>query len=100
MITLSICLTDLPKEAIQTGKNGKKYINLVVDKRKAESQFGETHTVYLSQSKEQRDAKADKVYVGGGKEYVFGSNNEQPKQQSTQSKPKAEPQVEDDGLPF
>ena len=96
MITLSICLTDLPKEAIQTGKNGKKYINLVCDKRKSESQYGETHTVYLSQSKEQRDAKVDKVYVGGGKEYVFG---EQPKQQATQSRPKAEPQVDDD-LPF
>ena len=100
MITLSICLTDLPKYAIQTGKNGKKYINLVVDKRKAESQYGETHTVYLSQSKEQRDAKADKVYVGGGKEYVFGSNNDQPKQQQAQPKPKAEPQSEEDGLPF
>ena len=34
MITLSICLSDLPKEKIQTANNGKKYINLVVDKRK------------------------------------------------------------------
>ena len=57
MITISVCLTDLPKEAIQTGKNGKKYINLVCDKRKAESQFGETHTLYVSQTKEQREAK-------------------------------------------
>ena len=32
MITLSICLSDLPKEKIQTASNGKKYINLVVDK--------------------------------------------------------------------
>ena len=100
MITISVCLTDLPKEAIQTGKNGKKYINLVCDKRKAESQFGETHTLYVSQTKEQREAKEDKVYVGGGKEYVFGSSNEQPKTQATQPKPKAEPQVDDDSLPF
>ena len=74
MITISVCLTDLPKEAIQTGKNGKKYINLVCDKRKAESQFGETHTLYVSQTKEQREAKEDKVYVGGGKEFIFGGN--------------------------
>ena len=52
MITLSICLSDLPKEKIQTANNGKKYINLVVDKRKEEGKYGETHTLYVSQSKE------------------------------------------------
>ena len=98
MITISVCLTDLPKEAIQTGKNGKKYINLVCDKRKAESQFGETHTLYVSQTKEQREAKEDKVYVGGGKEFIFGGK-EQPKQQ-TKSQPKAAPIEDDDSLPF
>ena len=98
MITISVCLTDLPKEAIQTGKNGKKYINLVCDKRKAESQFGETHTLYVSQTKEQREAKEDKVYVGGGKEFIF-SGNEQPKQQA-KSQPKAAPIEDDDSLPF
>ena len=98
MITISVCLTDLPKEAIQTGKNGKKYINLVCDKRKAESQFGETHTLYVSQTKEQREAKEDKLYVGGGKEFIFGGN-EQPKQQA-KSQPKVAPIDDDDSLPF
>ena len=98
MITISVCLTDLPKEAIQTGKNGKKYINLVCDKRKAESQFGETHTLYVSQTKEQREAKEDKVYVGGGKEFIFGGNEQQ--KQQAKSQPKAAPIEDDDSLPF
>ena len=71
MITLSICLSDLPKEKIQTANNGKKYINLVVDKRKEAGKYGETHTLYVSQSKEEREAKEDKKYVGSGKEYVY-----------------------------
>ena len=99
MITLSICLSDLPKEKIQTANNGKKYINLVVDKRKEEGKYGETHTLYVSQSKEEREAKYDKKYVGSGKEYVYnGQQNNasqvQPEQQSQVHQPV------DDGLPF
>ena len=99
MITLSICLTDLPKEKIQTASNGKKYINLVVDKRKDTGKYGETHTLYVSQSKEEREAKYDKNYVGSGKEYVYNG------QQNNDSKVQPEQQTQvqqpiDDGLPF
>ena len=45
MITLSICLSDLPKEKIQTASNGKKYINLVVDRLKRQENT-EKHTRY------------------------------------------------------
>ena len=99
MIVLNICVSDLPKDKIITGRNGKKYINLVLDERREVSQFGETHTITLSQSKEEREAKATKVFVGGGKEYVF-ERREQPQ-------PKAQPQParqagssEIDDLPF
>jgi CO dehydrogenase/acetyl-CoA synthase delta subunit len=97
MINVSICLTDIPKEKITTSeKNGKKYLNIVVDQRKEVSQYGETHTVYISQTKEQREAKEQKVYLGGGKEYKF-ENKEQPTQQ--QAVPIAPAQKEED-LPF
>lgn len=71
MINLGICLSDIPKERIVTAKNGKKYLNVTVDERRAVSQYGETHTVYISQSKEEREARAEKIYVGGGKELIF-----------------------------
>jgi hypothetical protein len=69
LINISICLSDIPKDKIKQADNGKKYINLVVAERKEVSQYGETHTVFVSQDKEEREAKKDKSYVGGGKEF-------------------------------
>jgi hypothetical protein len=87
MIVIDICLSDIPKDAITEGKNGKKYLKLVLNKRKSEGKFGETHTLQLSQTKEQREAKAAPVYVGGGKEYQFSKTPENApvKSQSTTS---------------
>ena len=87
MIVIDICLTDIPKDAITEGKNGKKYLKLVLNKRKSEGKFGETHSLQLSQTKEQREAKAAPVYVGGGKEYQFSKSSENApvKSQSTTS---------------
>ena len=96
MITLSICLSDLPKEKIQTANNGKKYINLVVDKRKEAGKYGETHTLYVSQSKEERESKDDKKYVGSGKEYVYNGQQNNTAQASMSN----EQQQSNDGLPF
>ena len=71
MIVIDICLTDVPKELITEGKNGKKYLKLVLNERKSEGKFGETHTLQLSQTKEARLAGAKPTYVGSGKAYKF-----------------------------
>jgi hypothetical protein len=70
LINISVCLSDLPKEKIKQGTNGKKYIALVCAERKEVSQYGETHTVYVSTTKEEREQGAQTVYVGSGKAYV------------------------------
>lgn len=41
----SICLSDIPKELITTGKNGKKYLNIVVNERREKGQYGHTHYI-------------------------------------------------------
>jgi len=74
MITLDISLSDIPQDARRTGKNGKVYANIVVDKLKQPDQYGNTHTVFMSQSKEERAAKKDRVYIGKAKEIVFEGN--------------------------
>jgi hypothetical protein len=71
MIVTSICLSDIPEDKITTSSNGKKYVNIVVDQRREKDQYDNTHTVYMSQSKEERHAKVPKKYVGNGKEYTF-----------------------------
>ena len=71
MIVTSICLSDIPENKITISSNGKKYVNIVVDQRKEKDQYDNTHTVYMSQSKDERQAKVPKKYVGNGKEYTF-----------------------------
>jgi hypothetical protein len=71
MIVTSICLSDIPEDKITTSSNGKKYVNIVVDQRKEKDQYDNTHTAYMSQSKDERQAKVPKKYVGNGKEYTF-----------------------------
>lgn len=76
MITISVCLSDIPKSKIVEAKNGKKYVNLVLDERREVGQYGETHMLYMSQTKEERQNKAKKVFVGSGKEYKFEKRQE------------------------
>ncbi|MDR0573024.1 MAG: hypothetical protein LBG96_03160 [Tannerella sp.] len=56
LINISVCLTDLPKDKIKLAANGKKYINLCLSGRKETGKYGETHTLFVSQTKEERQA--------------------------------------------
>jgi hypothetical protein len=70
-ISIDICLSDIPKECITEGKNGKKYIKLVMVERKEAGNYGETHFVAISQTKEQREAKMPTVYIGNAKPIIY-----------------------------
>jgi len=100
MIVISICLSDIPAHARTKATNGKIYANFVVDTRKEPDQYKNTHTVYVNQTKEEREAKKSKEYVGNGKEYTFE------KKEPIKEQPKPEPyQYNDEGqdndnLPF
>lgn len=69
MIKVSLDLTKIDKSRIKEGKNGQKYYDIVVDKRKEPDQYGNTHTVYQNQTKEEKGQP--KVYLGNAKEIVF-----------------------------
>jgi hypothetical protein len=70
LINISLCLTDLPKDKMKVGKNGKKYINLCVSELREEGKFGDTHTVFVSQTKEERGANVPVTFVGSGKAFA------------------------------
>jgi Tol biopolymer transport system component len=93
LINISICLSDLPKDKIKQATNGKKYVNLVCAERKEVSPYGETHTVYVSTTKEEREQGAQTVYVGSGKEYV-------PQPVTAESIEQMPPAQTTDDLPF
>jgi len=70
MITASICLENIPESAKKLS-NGKTYVNIVINdnfENKPDT-YGNTHNITISQSKEERDNKVKKVYIGNGKEY-------------------------------
>lgn len=95
-ISISICLSDIPKDRIKAADNGKKYINLAVTRMKEPDKYEQTHTVFVSQSKEEREAREDKIYVGKGKEINFTPSGATV--QSVESMPAMSP--EEDDLPF
>lgn len=103
MIKISICLSDIPKEKISTStKNNKKYIDIIVDERKETDTYGNTHTVYMSQTKEDRDKGVKRDYIGNGKEYVFNKTQSVPTQQAiNQANQQNKTNTDDyDSLPF
>lgn len=51
---ISICLSDLPAEHITTAKNGKKYINLTVNKKKEPDQYGKDLSVTVDTFKPEK----------------------------------------------
>jgi hypothetical protein len=95
MEVLSICLTDIPKEHIKLAKNGKKYLNIVVSPRKEKDRYGQDLTVFVQQSKEARQNRADKQYIGNGKTYEF--DNSGVHIEEVENMPVAE---DNDDLPF
>lgn len=59
----------MPKEKITTAVNGKKYVDLIVSERREMSKYGDTHTIYVPQTKEEQQSNAQRIYVGKGTEY-------------------------------
>lgn len=101
LFTVSVCLSDIPKESITTGKNGKKYVNLTLTKKKKPDDWGRTHTVEIGQSKEERLAKKEKVYCGAAREYVFEEQVKAYEMPKKQEQPVQKSLYEDDDdLPF
>lgn len=73
IINVKIDVTKLDKDKFFEGKKGT-YANVTVaENMDGESEYGDTHYVYEQQSKEEREAKTPKNYLGNGKEFVFGN---------------------------
>jgi hypothetical protein len=94
MITISLCLSDIPKEKIKQAANGKKYINLILYELRETGMYGATHTLTVSKTKEEREANAETLYVGRGKQYVPKTETLTPQQIDEL------PQADIDDLPF
>ena len=99
ILATSINLNEIPKDKIIVGKKGK-YLPISITLNDELDQFGNQGPVIVSQTKEEREAKTPKVYLGNVK--LVWTNGEVKKfdfQQQATPQPKVEEKVEDD-LPF
>lgn len=85
IISVSIDLNKLDKSRIVEGKNGAKYYNFTINVNDEKDQYGNDASVTISQTAEERQAKAQRTFVGNGR--VVWSNNSS---QQTTTKPKEE----------
>jgi len=99
ILATSINLNEIPKDKIIVGKKGK-YLPISITLNDELDQFGNQGPVIVSQTKEEREAKTPKVYLGNVK--LVWTNGEVKKfdfQQQAAPQPKVEEKIEDD-LPF
>jgi hypothetical protein len=66
IIATSINLQEIPKDKIITGKKGK-YLPITITINDEVDQFGNQGPVVVQQTKEERDAKTAKTYLGNVK---------------------------------
>lgn len=70
--TLSICLTDLPKDRIIKHENGKLYLNLATYDYDAPDKYDKDFSVSIPLNKEEIEAKkngatVNRVFLGSGR---------------------------------
>ena len=103
IIATSINLNAIPKDKIIEGKKGK-YLPITITINDETDQFGNQGPVVVQQTKEERDAKTAKTYLGNVKVVWTNGDNVAvaPKQgQPTQAAPAAAPAAQPvDDLPF
>ena len=96
----SINLTNVPKDKIINGKKGK-YLPVSITINDEEDQFGNFGPIIVDQTKEEREAKVAKTYLGNIRVvWTNGVFPEVPKQGTSKAAPAAVAAAPEDDLPF
>lgn len=66
LLNVSLRVDKLPREKFVMGKDGAVYLNFTVAVNDEPNQFGQNVSAYDSQTKEEREAKKSKNYLGNG----------------------------------
>ena len=90
IMSLSLCVSDIDKDKITEGKNGKLYYQISIGTSDEKDKYGKDVSAWESQTKEEREGKADRKWLGNG-EILWDSN--------TQAKP-ATKEAKEKKLPF
>ena len=100
IIKASINLSEIPKDKIFVGKKGK-YLPITITLNDEVDQFGNQGPVVVEQTKEERESKVSKTYLGNTRVVWTNGNNVDtaPRDNQPKAEPKASAAVKED-LPF
>lgn len=96
LISASIDVTKISKDKLVKGEKGT-YLNITIAINDEIDQYGNQAGIYESQSKEERESKAKKNYLGNGK---IAWSSEGGSTAKSAPAPAPTPTVEEDNLPF
>ena len=99
IIKTSINLNNIPKDKIYVGKKGK-YLPITITLNNEPDQFGNQGPVVVEQTKDERDAKAEKTYLGNVKVVWTDGNNVDTAPKDMNSAPASAPAASEQDLPF
>ena len=101
IIKASINLSEIPKDKIYVGKKGK-YLPITITLNDDVDQFGNQGPVVVEQTKEERESKAAKTYLGNVKVvWTNGQNVDRAPMDNNQPASQAAPApVAKEDLPF
>ena len=101
ILKTSINLSEIPKDKIIDGKKGK-YLPVTITLNDEVDQFGNQGPVIVSQSKEEREAKTNKVYLGNVQVVWTNGDNvaAAPRDGAPAMAAPAAPQQVEEDLPF
>ena len=94
IIATSINLTQIPKDKIIEGKKGK-YLPITITINDEPDQFGNQGPVVVQQTKEERDAKTAKTYLGNVKVVWTNGDNVGVAPRTDQAAPASNVEVKD-----
>jgi hypothetical protein len=100
IIKASINLSEIPKDKVIVGKKGK-YLPITITLNDEVDQFGNQGPVIVDQTKEERESKAAKTYLGNVKVvWTNGDNVAAAPRDDQQSQPVTPAAKVEDDLPF
>ena len=99
IIKASLNLDAIPKDKIYIGKKGK-YLPITITINDELDQFGNQGPVVVEQSKEERDAKSPKTYLGNVKVVWTNGTNVDAAPRDNMPPAPAKAEVSDNDLPF
>ena len=99
IIKASIDVNKIPKDKIFVGKKGK-YLPITITINDELDQFGNQGPVVVEQTKEERDAKAPKTYLGNVKVVWTNGNNVEPAPRDGAPAAPVAPKGLEEDLPF